>query len=243
MDVLVVGGGTGIGKAVATAVVRSGGKAVVAGRRKDPLFNLAAEFPNKIFALPCDITVPADRGLVMTRAAEALGGLDGFVYSAGIVAHQLPGGITDDDLQEQLEVNLIAPLRLGEQALRGGLRVGGSVVMMTSTLARRPIMSSAAYSASKAGLREVVKTLAIAGAGRGIRFNCVCPGVVDTDMLTGDREGNPEGASVREHLMTLQPLGRIGQTHEIADAVMYLLAASWVTGTELVIDGGGLLRE
>ena len=115
--VLITGGGTGIGRAVAEALLRDGGQVVVTGRRPEVLESLAREWPGKAFALPCDLASPEEREGLLRRAAGLLGGLDGFVHSAGQVVHQPPGHIGEDALRAQLEVNLVAPLRLGEQAL------------------------------------------------------------------------------------------------------------------------------
>lgn len=251
--VLVTGGGTGIGRAVAEALLRGGGQVVVTGRRPEVLESLARDWPGKAFALPCDLASPDARDGLLRRAATLLGGLDGFVHSAGQVVHQPPGHIGEDALRAQLEVNLVAPLRLGEQALEV-LEPGGAQVFVASTLATRPVLTSAVYSAAKAGLLQVMKVLALAGAARGVRASAVLPGVVETDMTREVRLAPGEGplsaleqARRREEqlggLRALHPLGRLGQPEDVGEAVRYLLGASWLTGSELVLDGGLLLRE
>lgn len=251
--VLVTGGGTGIGRAVAEAVLGAGGAVVVTGRRPEPLEALAAAFPGRAFALPCDVASPTERAGLLARARALLGGLDGFVHSAGVVMHQPPGHIDEAALRAQLEVNLVAPLRLGEEALEV-LEPGGGMVFIASTLAVRPVVTSAVYSAAKAGLLQVMKVLALAGASRRVRANAVLPGVVDTEMVREVRLAPGEGplaaeeASTRlesqlEGLRALHPLGRLGAPGEVAGAVLHLLSASWTTGAELVVDGGLLLRE
>jgi 3-oxoacyl-[acyl-carrier protein] reductase len=251
--VLVTGGGSGIGLAVAQRLVEAGGRVALTGRRAGPLEAVAARFPGRAFALPCDLADPKARAGLLARAREALGALDGLVHSAGRVVHQPPGYIDDAALRAQLEVNLIAPLRLGEEALEV-LPRGGGMVFIASTLARRPILTSAAYSASKAGMLQAMRALALAGAPRGIRASAVLPGVVDTELVRTLRlspgEAPPEGAERAEReaaqlagLASLHPLGRVGRTDEVAEAVQYLLGAAWTTGAELVVDGGLMLRE
>lgn len=251
--VLVTGGGTGIGRAVAESLLRAGGQVVVTGRRAEVLESLARDWPGKAFALPCDLASPTERDGLLRRAAGLLGGLDGLVHSAGQVVHQPPGHIGEDALRAQLEVNLVAPLRLGEQALEV-LEPGGAMVFVASTLATRPVVTSAVYSAAKAGLLQVMKVLALAGAARSVRASAVLPGVVETDMTREVRlapgEGTlPEPERVRRQeaqlagLRALHPLGRLGNPEDVAEAVRYLLGASWLTGSELVLDGGLLLRE
>jgi NAD(P)-dependent dehydrogenase (short-subunit alcohol dehydrogenase family) len=251
--VLVTGGGSGIGLAVAKHLMDAGGRVALTGRRTGPLEALAARYPGRAFAGPCDLADPKARAGLVARAREALGELDGLVHCAGMVVHQPPGHIDDEALRAQLEVNLIAPLRLGEEALQV-LPRGGGMVFIASTLARRPILTSAAYSASKAGLLQAMRVLALAGAPKGVRANAVLPGVVNTELVRTLRlapgEAAPEGAERAERevaqlagLANLHPLGRVGRTDEVAEAVQYLLGAAWTTGAELVVDGGLMLRE
>lgn len=233
MRVLVTGGGTGIGRAVAEAVIAAGGSVVVVGRREDRLREVIARRPKKAHGVVLDITEARARQGLCAFAAELMGGLDGFVHSAGEVVHEAPGQITEAALRRQLEVNLVAPLRIGEEAL-SVMKRGASMVFISSTLAVRPVATSAVYSAAKAGLGQVMKTLALAGAARGIRANSVLPGLVDTEMLAGRN---------KKKVRALHPLGRLGTPKEIAATVMHLLGASWMTGSEVVLDGGLLLRE
>lgn len=251
--VLVTGGGSGMGLAVAEALLRAGGQVAVTGRRAERLEAVVRTWPGQAVALPCDLASPSERTGLLARARDALGGLDGLVHSAGVVEHQLPGHISEDALRSQLEINLVAPLRLGEEAL-SVLEDGGGMVFIASTLALRPLPTSAVYSAAKAGLLAAMRSLAIAGASRRIRANAVCPGVVDTEMVRAPRlspgETPPTGEELEQRISAqlstlgaLHPLGRLGKPEEVADAVVHLLSAPWTTGSELVIDGGLLLRE
>ncbi len=229
--VLVVGGGSGIGRATALALVARGARVAVAGRRRAPLEELAAAHPDSVIALPADVTRTAERAALLEQALEALGGLDGLVYSAGVVTHEPPRSLSEAAVRAQLETNLLAPLLLSAAALER-LEPGGAVVLVGSTLAERPVVTSAAYSASKAGLRAAAKSLALAGAARGVRVNLVSPGVVATDMVPPERQ---------EALAPHHALGRIGEPEDVAQAILHLLEAPWVTGAELVADGGLLL--
>lgn len=251
--VLVTGGGSGMGLAVAEALLRAGGRVVVSGRRADRLAAVVRAWPGRAVALPCDLASPSERTGLLERARDALGGLDGLVHSAGMVEHQPPGHISEEALRMQLEINLVAPLRLGEEAL-SVLEPGGGMVFIASTLAVRPLPTSAVYSAAKAGLLAAMRSLALAGAARRIRANAVLPGVVDTEMIRAPRlspgEPPPEGEELERRISAqvstlgaLHPLGRLGKADEVAEAVVHLLAAPWTTGSELVIDGGLLLRE
>ncbi|HEY0839662.1 MAG TPA: SDR family oxidoreductase [Vulgatibacter sp.] len=250
--VVVTGGGTGIGRAVALRLAAAGGRVVVVGRRAERLEETASHHPDRILPLRCDLESPAERKDLLRRCRDLLGGLDGLVHAAGVVAHRPPGSIDEAGLRSMIELDLVAPLRLGEQAL-SMLDPGGGVVFVSSTLALRPIETSAVYSAAKAGMDAAMKSLALAGAPKGIRFNSVAPGLVDTEMTRALRlaPGEPEppprerSERVREQMegfAALAPMGRLGAPEEIADAIVHLLSAPWTTGEVHVVDGGLLLR-
>lgn len=233
MNVLVTGASSGIGRAVAELLIASGSKVAVASRRADALAALGAHA-----TMGCDVGDAAARAGLCARARAALGGrLDGLVCAAGVAHHRAldAGPIPEELLREQLDVNLVAPLRLGEEALTV-LEPGGAMIFITSTLALHPIATSLAYSASKAGLIGVMRALAVAGAPRGVRAAAVCPGAVDTDMIRAGRT-DAELAALR----ATHPLGRLGTPADVAEAVAYLLGAPWATGTNLVLDGGATL--
>jgi 3-oxoacyl-[acyl-carrier protein] reductase len=232
--VVVTGGGTGIGRAVAERLLGEGGQVVLVGRREDKLKETAARFGGRAIPLPCDLTSPLSLGL-LKKAKDAMGGLDGLVQCAGAVEHQPLGQIEERSLRQQIEVNLVAPLRLSEEALVE-MEEGGAVVFVSSTLALRPVRTSAVYSAAKAGMLALMRAFALEAASRGIRGNAVCPGVVETEMTSARL------ATARAALSALHPLG-IGQPQDVAEAILWLLSAPWTTGAQLVIDGGLLLHE
>lgn len=184
--ILVTGAGSGIGRAVAQALLKAGNTVIATGRREALLHTLAEANSTQLHVLPCDLSQPQHREGLVRKAAALAGGLDGLVYSAGVVSHQTPGAVGEEELRLQLEVNLVAPMRLGEEALKV-LNPGGAMVFVGSTLATRPVVSSMVYSASKAGLEAAMKSLALAGAPQKIRANVVSPGVVDTEMIRQPR--------------------------------------------------------
>src|SRR5690606_6043579 len=122
----------------------------------------------------------------------------------------------------------------------------GAFVYVASNLAQRPIVTSAAYSASKAGFLAAMRALAAAGVERGVRFNAISPGIVDTEMTRALRDPPPastprEEVDARveaqlEALRRLVPMGRLGTSEEVAEATLLLLSSPWMTGTELVLD-------
>lgn len=238
--VVVTGATSGIGRATAQMLIQRGSRVVVSGRRVDLLDSLVALAPDRVDALPCDLRQPDAVGTLLKEAAQRLGRLDGIVHSAGIIEHVRLPEVTPEMLQEHLDLHLLAPFRM----YRGALELmadGGAVVVVSSTLATRPIVTSAAYSAAKAGALASLKVAALEGAPAGIRFNAVSPGLVDTPMVRASRPDAADGSL--EQLADLHPLKRLGRPEEVAEAILYLLGAQWVTGTELVIDGGLMCRE
>jgi len=190
-----------------------------------------------------------DRGQVASvvgRACEALGGLDALVNCAGVVHYGALAQLTPEALYEQFEVNCFGPSFLArDAALHMAARGGGAIVNVASSLGLKPAPLTAAYAASKAALISITRSLALEHGKQGVRVNAVAPGVIDTDMIRAERK-RVDGSALPveeqlEALRQLHPLGRLGSAHEIAEAVLYLLDAQFVTGTVLVADGGLLL--
>lgn len=239
--VLVTGASSGIGADVARRLIELGAHVVLTGRRKDALQEVAGD-SSRAHVLPCDLQDVQARGDLVARAAALTGGLDGLVVSAGVIWHEPLGAIDEDHLRAQLEVNLVAPLRLTEQALVH-LDAGSHVVFLSSTLGGRPMVSSAVYSATKAGLEAVLQVAAHQGAERRITFNAIAPAVVDTPMVASPSPDPEASEQYWQAMNALHPLGRVGQPGDITDAVLYFLRASWTTGTTLPVDGGLLVRK
>lgn len=238
--ILVTGASSGIGADVARRLRDLGAHVVLTGLRMDALQEIAGD-TGHTHVLPCDLTDRDARGDLVARAAKLTGGLDGLVASAGVISHEPLGAITEDHLRRQLEVNLVASLRLAEQAL-AHLDDGSNVVFLSSVLSRRPIPTSVVYSATKAGLEAVVKIAALAGAERRITFNAIAPGVVDTPMVASPSPDPIESEQYWQAMTALHPIGRVGQPGDITGAVLYCLETSWTTGATLDVDGGFLVR-
>ncbi len=175
-----------------------------------------------------------------------MGGLDALICSAGIARHQPLVEVDEATLRQTFEVNLFAPFLLARDAARA--MTDGVMIFVTSTLVDRPAPSTSAYAASKGALTALTRALALELAPH-IRVAAVSPGLVDTAMARELRlhpgEELPTGQGLRarlgrqlEDMKALHPLGRLGEPGEVADAILYLLDASWSTGTVLTLDGG-----
>lgn len=224
---LVTGGSRGIGRAIAEKL-HAGGWHVVATYNTG--IDEAQELKRELGIEVRQINL-SDRGrsVDFARTLSEEFNFTALVNNAGIIEFEPFEDLTLDAWDRTLEVNVTAPLLLSKEI---GLRMtpGGSIVNVASTDALIGSFSSIAYSASKAALISVTKSLADVLGSRGVRVNAVTPGWVDTGMSTEESYDAVE----------LTPLGRIGRPEEIADAVSFLLSdsASFITGSSLVVDGG-----
>lgn len=235
--VLITGGGAGIGFATAQRLVAAGANVVLAGRDKDRLDAAVATLDagDRVLAAPADVSSVADVNELVAKIRERYGSLDGVFANAGVGLNAAPEDVTEADFDQVVGINFKGVFFTVQKALPL-LGDGGSVVLNASWLVHRGMSGGAVYAASKAAVRSLAQTLAPALAAKGIRVNTVTPGHIETEMLravTGSDE-------VRAFFAGQVPMGRLGRPDEIADAVLFLLgpASRYVTGQELVVDGG-----
>jgi len=249
--VLLTGASRGIGRAIAELLLQAGARLAAVGREQPTLEAVLGAAEAGHCALTADLADPAQADGLVERATAALGGLDMFVSAAGVVEYMHVAALTPEAIERQHAVNFASPMRIALSAARV-LPSGGCMVFVASTLALQPAPLTLAYGASKAALVAAVRSLALELAPRGIRVNAVAPGPVDTNMLRvvryseGDRPIDPEAATHRiatqlSALRELHPLQRLGAPEDVAYSVGYLLAAPYVTGNILPVDGGLLL--
>lgn len=233
---LVIGGGSGIGAAIAHDLAAAGDRVVVADLNADAAAWVAAELGAGHASLGIDVT--DEESVVAAFAHEATAGLGAVVNCAG---SSTLAAIVDHDTAEWrrvVDICLTGAFLVIKHAGRA-LTPGGVVVSLTSLNARQPGAGLAAYCAAKAGLVSLTEVAALELAERGIRVNAVAPGLVVTP-LTQPAMDIP---GIREEYVANTPLGRSGEPSEIAEAVRYLLGAAWVTGETLQINGGAHLMR
>jgi NAD(P)-dependent dehydrogenase (short-subunit alcohol dehydrogenase family) len=238
--ILITGAGSGIGHAVAALFVREGARVALLDLNVSAAMALAERSGG--LALAVNVTDEAAVNAAVQRAAEQLGGLDGVVNAAGVIAI---GSLADPDYatwKRQIDVNLTGPYLVCRAALPWLRQTpGATIVNIASAAALRPTGGSCAYAASKAGVLNFTKAIATELAP-AIRANVVCPGIVDTPMVAQVQKttgGTGPTPTVKDY-----PLGRMAQPEEIANSILFLTSAesSFVTGAALAVDGGRTLH-
>jgi len=237
---LVTGAREGIGFAAATALAEAGARVAVTSRSADGLLAVVEairEAGSEALPLMMEMRDLASVRSGIERAAEHFGRLDVLVNNAGVAIRAPSLTYTEAEWAEVLEVDLRGPFFAAQAAAAIMARSGGGrIINVSSVFAHKAMGSRAAYAASKAGLEQMTKVLAVEWASHGITVNAVAPGTV----LTPSREhlfATPEALAERLRII---PLGRLGRPEDIAPAILFLAspAAAWITGAVINIDGG-----
>jgi NAD(P)-dependent dehydrogenase (short-subunit alcohol dehydrogenase family) len=242
---LIVGGGTGMGLATARALVDQGAKVVLTGRRDMVLKKAAAEIDpsgQKVAWVAGDIGSLATAQAAVAEAVQRFGGLDLLVNSAGVFLSKGFLDHTEADLDEHYSVGIKGTFFACQAAIPElRKRGGGAIVNVGSVLGTvaLPHLQTSALSVAKAGVHMLTRNLAIEFAGDKIRVNAIAPAMVATPLY----ENLMTPAQFAEALPGLNaqyPLGRIGQTSDASELILFLLSArsSWITGAVLPLDGG-----
>jgi 3-oxoacyl-[acyl-carrier protein] reductase len=239
MSILVTGASSGIGAGTAQYLADRGAKVTISARRENRLLEVREQIGDAAHSVVGDVTVEADRKRMISEAVAHGGGLDALINNAG---NMYRGPITELDEQALLDIfhsNVVSGMLLTGLATPELAKRDGAVIFVGSIHNRRAYPGASPYAATKGALETLTGVLAAELGEQGIRVNCVVPGAVPTEIY--QRAGllsDKEARSRIEGMASMHPLGRIGSTEEIAEAMAYLIQAEWTTGAVLVVDGG-----
>ncbi|MGF1467090.1 MAG: SDR family NAD(P)-dependent oxidoreductase [Sandaracinaceae bacterium] len=231
---LIFGGTGGIGSALATRLHRRGARLVISARGAERGEAMARSLDAAFVA--GDVR---DDGVVdgaFAQAIDRLGGLDGVALAVGSILLKPAHLLRDEEWEDTLALNLTSAFRVVRAAAKRMGKTGGSVVLFSTTAALHGLPNHEAIAAAKAGVDGLVRSAAATYASRGLRFNAVAPGLVETPLaarITGSERA-------RETSLRMHPLKRLGAPDDIARVAEWLLTddSSWVTGQTVAVDGG-----
>ena len=232
---LVTGASGGLGGGIARALHAQGATLGLSGTRKAALDALATELGERAYVLPCDLAKKEEVAELVPQAEAAMGEVDILVNNAGFNRDNLFIRMSDEDWEAVLAVNLTAAFKLTRAVLRGMMRRRqGRIISISSVVAVMGNPGQGNYSASKAGLIGMTKSLAAEVASRSVTVNCIAPGFIGSAMTDALNEKQ------RAQILDRVPAGRLGTAAEIGAAVVYLASgeAAYVTGQTLHVNGG-----
>jgi 3-oxoacyl-[acyl-carrier protein] reductase len=232
---LVTGATGGIGGAIAEALHKQGATVAISGTRREALDTLAAKLSERVHVLPCNLSELSEVEVLVPSAEQAMGAVDILVANAGITRDNLFVQLRDDDWDDVIKVNLTATFRLARAATKLMMRKRfGRIIAITSVVGVTGNPGQGNYSASKAGMIGMIKSLAAEYAKRNVTANCIAPGFIKTPMTDALNDKQ------REAILTRVPAARLGTPEDIAAAAVYLSSneAGYVTGQTIHVNGG-----
>lgn len=237
--ILITGASSGIGRAIAVLCSQQGAQVIISGRNTDKLMDTLSLMSGEGHVIiPADLNVESD----LEQLVQQLPQLDGFVSNAGIAQPLLLQFAEKEDVEKVLNTNAVSAIQLTRLLVREKKMNRSASIVFTSSMNgnKCAYIGSTIYAASKAMLTGFSKALALELASKGIRVNTVEPGMIETELIKDSAVSKEDMANDIQKY----PLKRYGKPEEVAAAVIYLLsdATLWMTGSQLLIDGGYTLQ-
>lgn len=236
--ILVTGGGSGLGFAIAKAVTLAGAKVIITGRREEVLRSACAELGEKAVYRVSDLSQMDQLPSLVDEIEASVGPLDVLVNNAGINLKKDILEVTDEEFGNIVQVNQAAVFALTREVARKMVaRKKGNIILISSMAAKYGIPKVIAYTAAKSAIEGMTRSLAVDLSPRGIRVNCIAPGFIETPMSAKALNNDPER---KNKVLSRTPMGFLGKPEDIGLAAVYLAsdASKYVTGAILPVDGG-----
>jgi NAD(P)-dependent dehydrogenase (short-subunit alcohol dehydrogenase family) len=235
---LITGGGSGLGKAMATKFAANGVTTLIVGRQEEKLKLAMQEIGENCHAMVCDVTnLAAIPGFVI-KVVEQFGRIDILVNNAGINQKKPFTEVTDEEFQNVITTNLSSVFTLSREVVKQMLKQGsGSIINISSMAAQYGIPRVIAYSASKTAIEGLTRAMAVELSPLGIRVNAIAPGFIYSEMTAKALDSDPER---KAKVFGRTPMGKMGYPEDIAEAAWFLAgdAGKYITGVVLPVDGG-----
>ncbi len=238
---IITGGASGIGEATCRRFVAEGAKVLIADRNAPAGEALAGELGSNAFAIECDVRKEASAVAIADRAMQLWGQIDVLVNNAGSELNRSYNETTSEEWDMVLETDLKGPWLLCKHVVPHMVKRGsGSVINVSSLNGLVGFPLSTAYGSAKGGLVVFTRDMAIELAKSGVRFNCVCPGVIETPMMERWTRLMPDQQQAQAMLRGVMPIGRMGQSEEVAGAILFFASddSTLCQGAVLSVDGG-----
>lgn len=236
---LVAGASRGIGKAIAQALAREGGRIAAIARGADELNATVKQLGEGHVAIAADVTTAEGASAAVEGCVQALGGIDVVVANVGKSFAREASAMDDADFAKSLDMNLWSTMRVVQRAAPHLIARGGGSITMIASIWGREAGGAPGYNVAKAGVIALAKALARDYAVYGIRVNSVSPGSILFPGGGWDRRQKADPEGIADMIKRELPFGRFGSPEEVADVVAFLASAraSWVSGTSIVVDG------
>jgi NAD(P)-dependent dehydrogenase (short-subunit alcohol dehydrogenase family) len=238
---LITGAGSGMGRACALAFAREGAKVVLVGRTAKKLELVANQIGPAALIHPADVSKRGDNESAVAAAVKQFGALHVLINNAAALIAGTAESHTDEEWDQTFDTNVKGVWLLSRAAIPEMRKTGGgSIINIGSALSLVGAKNRVAYAASKGALLLMTKSMALDHGAEQIRVNCICPGIVETELVEKFISQAPDPAAARRQREALHPLGRFGQPDDISPLAVYLASdeSRWVTGAAFPVDGG-----